>query len=590
MNIKNDIISEIKKQWNSDLLGKLKQIDINPIKISENEVSTKVDRYSVTLMASSLSAAISTSKLIGQGKTVSASFLKNVKNQMDTSASYAFNDYRKSTYQKISISVSEGKDERGHIVDDPLKQTAHQEDSDFNVAVDVIDGTTLAAKGINGAYSISAGTKGLKSFPDMQAYAIGGPIEVVKQLDFYNKPENEVLHFISLLAEYYQKPIDKLKIVTHSYDTGMHHSQLIAVMEQLGVTVIVPEPVIVEPPYVASMALRGQDVPDGMIGVFGLPEIVINALLCINITNKQELRFRVASNYMLSKPERTNLGDAFSFTPDENHILEDYGINVKHVYSKADLAENYDNACFTAIALTDDPVLGFSGITHKENEFRIETLFSTKGNTMKITTVHEIEHPVSYTARQSQKIDDISVILPLADFDANRYLKKILEEMKSENFNFLKYSNSSDLHVTLYEYGIHYGGYSGDLQQAISQLVQHFSKCCNEEYIFELGSIDILGDSIVCRINLEPAGIKKVKCMSMSEEALSAFMNVNAMPTNLHITLARFVAYTEQSELDRLALFLRKIILPMQCEKFIIGKPQLVHIEMTPYNNVRVLA
>lgn len=403
MYIVEQLKAEIMEQWNNDLLGELKQVDIELLKSTKWNKEENVEKSAVTLLMSSLSAAISTNRVIGQGKGVSSVTLKSIKSRMDTSASHAFNDFRKSKYKKFSISVSEGKDERGRIVDDPLKQFESQEKSNLNVAVDVADGTTLAAKGLSGAYSISAGSKGLKSFPDMQAYAIGGPVEVLEQVDFYNTPEEEILHFVSLLAEYYQKPINKLKIVTHSHDTGMHHNRIIELIEQLGVTVVVPDPVIVEPPYIASMALRQQSVPDGMIGVFGLPEIVINALLCINITNKQELRFRVASNYMLSKPEISDLSEAFSFSQDEIHILEDYKINPNHVYSKADLAENYDNACFTAIALTNDPVLGFSGITRKKNTFTIETLFSTKGITMKIVTMHGINHPISYTARHRQK-------------------------------------------------------------------------------------------------------------------------------------------------------------------------------------------
>lgn len=590
MYIVDQLKSEIKEQWNNDLLGELKQVDIKILKSINRSKDEKVEKSAITLLLSSLSAAISTCRVIGQGKEVSAVTLKSIKSRMDTSASYAFNDFRKSKYDHFSVSVSEGKDERGHIVDDPLKQIEYQEESELNVAVDVIDGTTLAAKGLDGAYSISAGSKGLKPFPDMQAYTIGGPVDVLEHVDFSRDPEEEVLNFLSLLAQYYQKPINQLKIVTHSHDTGMHHNQIIEIMEQLGVTVIVPDPVIVEPPYVATMALELQGASDGIIGVFGLPEIVINALLCINITDKKEIRFRVASNSMLSKPESTDLKERFSFTQEENQVLDDYKIDIDHVYGKEDLAENYDNACFTAIALTNDPVLEFSGITKNGNIISVEALFATKGITMKINTLHSINHPISYIARHSQKIDDISIIVPICNTSTRQYLNGVLAKMKAENFDFLKYSEEQKLHVTLYEYGIHYGGYSGELQQVETQLTHFFSKNSCIKLTLNIGNVGILGDSIVCNVNMELNSQELAALKPVYEKSLLKFVNIDAIPVNLHITLARFVTYTEQCRLDHLNSFLKNLPLPTPEEQRIIGNPQLVHIGMTPYNNIRTLA
>ena len=144
--------------------------------------------------------------------------------------------------------------------------------------------------------------------------------------------------------------------------------------------------------------------------------------------------------------------------------------------------------------------------------------------------------------------------------------------------------------MTLYEYGVHYGGYPSELQQVETQLVQHFAKNCDREWTLNLEDISILGDSIVCNINM---GLKEKEIaayMAVYEKSLLEFVNINAIPVNLHITLARFVTYTEQYKLDRLNLFLKNLPLPTQEERIIKAKSQLVHIGMTPYNNVKILA
>lgn len=580
--------AEVRRQWNNRFLGTLKGIDLSVVNISENITEIDVDKSSITLMLSSLSAAISTQRLIGAGKDTSATFLKSIKSRMDTSASDSFGNYWKNANEILSIAASEGKDERGNVVEDSLKKVTNDKDSELSIAVDVVDGTTLAAKGLNGAYSIAAGAKGLRTFPDMQAYAIGGPIEVLDELDFSNKPEDEVIHFISLLSKYYGKMPSELRIVTHSYDTGTHHSQLISAMKSLGVQVIIPNPVIVEPPYVASMALRTAGAPDGMIGVFGLPEIVINALLCITITEKQELRFRIASNEMLFRPEETDLDLTFAFSEAEKENLESNGLDVNHIYGKLDLAESLDNACFTAIALTDDPVLGLSGISRLGDSFKVETLFSChQGVTLKMVTRHELNNPVAYIARNQQKIDDISAVIPLLGSGSQMYLEDVIKQMQAEGFNFLNYSPVEDLHITAFEYGIHYGGYSGDLKAEKEKIAKHFLEHTPETLTFELGDIGIMGDSIICKVSMSQDDYRRAMSICLPEEKCSDFQNVNSMPMELHVTLARFTEYVGKKEIEKLNCFLAGVGTPTKSQRTATGELQLVHISLTPYNGIR---
>lgn len=256
----------------------------------------------------------------------------------------------------------------------------------FGIAVDVIDGTTLAAKGLNGAYSIAAGAKGLKKFTDMQAYTYGGPVEILEKIDFTNKPEEEVVKFVNLLKQYFGKNYNELNIVTHSPDTGKHHNEIIAIMRKMGVNVIVPEPVIVEPPYIVSLAMESQNI-DGMIGVFGLPEVVINSILCKCINSKKELYFKIASNKMLSIPDNSNLGMMFDFSEKEKNELNLLKLDIEKVYKTEDIVSTMNNACFVATALTDDSILHFKGLKEKSGIIQLETLYTEYNkNVVKIIT------------------------------------------------------------------------------------------------------------------------------------------------------------------------------------------------------------
>lgn len=592
MNIYESLNNEITRQWNRKLLGELKGISIK--KVCDNSIGSDADRTVepcvVSLMLSSMSAAVSTINLIGKAAGVETTSLRSVKNRMDISAGYAFDSFSDKNEGSLFVAISEGKDERGNIVDDPLKQTIGTEETSIGVAVDVVDGTTLAAKGLDGAYSISAGAAGLQSFPDLQAYAIGGPVDVLDKIDFFKCPEEEVQHLIHLLSDYYGKEPSQLRIVTHSCDTGTHHSRLVSVMESMGVTVIIPDPVIVEPPYVAAMALHGAESPDAMIGVFGLPEIVINALLCANITDKQELWFRIASNSMLKEPEKTNLDLAFDFSPDEYGALESRKLSTDKIYTKMDLADTLEGSCFTAVALTDDPVLGFHGIKREGVSVYMETLFSGfHGLTLKIKTEHGVFHDISYPARRALRIDDISAVAFVPEGKSRDYLLQVLRKFKNEKFNFVRYSEIDDLHVTVCEYGVHYGGYVGDMSAEIEKHSDFFGEKSFGKQGYEIDRVQILGDSLICGIRSVDES-ESTNMFVLPENKCSVFDNVNSAPKHLHVTLGRFTEYTSQLEMHRLEAFLDKLQAPDDGEKYFFADVNLIHIQSTPYNDVHILA
>lgn len=590
MNFKKKFEESVRSNWNKRLLGNLKNINIQLVKANDLVECSEFDTFPIKLMLSSLSAALSTKELLGMAENGTKATLKSVKNRMDTSASYAFYDYWKHDKNSLYISASEGKDERGSDVEDPLKLISREAIEDFGIAVDVVDGTTLAAKGVNGAYSIAGAARGLRTFTDMQAYTMGGPVEVLSKLDFANDPEKEVVHFVNLLKEYYRKEVSDLKIVTHSWDTGMHHSKLISIMKEMGVQVIIPNPVIVEPPYVASMALGLLDSPDGMIGVFGLPEVVINALLCAIISDDQELWFRIASNKMLTQPQQKDLGMAFSFSKQEEETLNSLGLDVFKVYKKKNIADNMKNACFVAVALTDDPILKFNGIKKNDNSIIMETLFSGYGGiTLKMITEHEIYNDISYTARNHQNIDDISVIVPITKESSISYFNRLKEFIKANGFTNLQFVDDTGMHVTIYESGIHHGGYDGDVEENIKKLLLNLKRIDILPFKLTLSRPVLLKDAIVCEVGITEKVKNNLLDIPFSVESVTDFENVNKVPDFLHVTIARLTEYFDYGEWNQLRQIISEFPEPDKGTSEIVGELQIIHIKKTPYDEVMVV-
>lgn len=372
----------IRHQWNEKILGPC--IDLKIEAIYQNNQFQPSDLISpVTLIIANIAAASTTLSRTG---TANSANLKTIKTALDVAASRKFAQIleQSSTFQYIA--ASEAKDEFGDTVDDPVSRLQKNSLSNYGIAVDVVDGTTLAAKGLNGAYTISAAAYGLKSFPDYQAYTAGGPAKVLDEFDFFTAPEIAVDKFIDGLCEYYSLPPEQLQIVTHSRDKGCVHDTLIHRMHRRGVNVRIPDPVIVEPPYTLGMALHMPSAPHAMIGVFGLPEIVINTLLLSTLKTDCELRFRIGSNSLLENHNCPELSHTFDFKPEELEDLKRLGLETSKTYDSANLADDLNGACFAATAITDDPILNLRGVSQNGPHLITETLFSGyNGNLVKIT-------------------------------------------------------------------------------------------------------------------------------------------------------------------------------------------------------------
>lgn len=376
-----NIIKDKINLLSNGLLGEIKDIDIQVLKKGkENNVENMIST-AIPILIANLSAGISIKDDFGTAKEYN---LKEVKSQMDIKAGKAF----KSTLEKIKalnyIATSEGKDEYGNIIEDPLKDFQQSMNGNLGIAVDVIDGTTLAAKGLKGAYTLSAIGKNLKKFPDLQSYALLGPKEVVEKFDFFNKPEEEIIDLVNNLSRYYNKPVKDLKIVTSSYDKGEQHQTLIDNMRKLGVQVIIPDPVIIEAPYIISMGLNLANRPDCMIGVLGLPEMVISTLILSNFDTNLDLKFRIASNAMLDNRQNRNLDDIFKFKNNEKIEIKKLKLELNRIYDKLFITSDINNVSFCTTSLTGCDILVLNGIKEENLEVKLESIFGFNGYVYKI--------------------------------------------------------------------------------------------------------------------------------------------------------------------------------------------------------------
>lgn len=118
MSFLENLEKEIIKQWDEKYLGKLENIKLEIIKQNAEDVNPS----SVGLMLCTLSAALSTRNKLGSAKDKNGDELKEIKAKMDTCAGKVFYEYLTNNSKTGFIAVSEGKDEKGEIVEDPLKK------------------------------------------------------------------------------------------------------------------------------------------------------------------------------------------------------------------------------------------------------------------------------------------------------------------------------------------------------------------------------------------------------------------------------------------------------------------------------------
>ena len=582
MNATEWLRQQLLNNWNQRLMGECVECNVELMKGEENNYSTQNIGSSfspVDLLVANISAALSTSEVLG---TATDQNLKSVKTQMDVSAGHVFAESLHDAKSFSYVAASEAKDETGNLIDDPISKVSKMLGGGVGIAVDVIDGTTLAALGLPGAYTLSAAASALRKFPDLQAYAIMGPDSVCTAFNFFEASEIAAKKFVQDLCEFYKKEANELRIVTHSFDTGSHHSELIEVLNELGVNVIVPNPVIVEPPYTLSCALKTKESPHALIGVFGLPEIVINTVLLGIIDTDCCIRFRIASNSMLRFENEKNLSRAFHFTEGESELLKKMNLGKSQIFDVKSIVEQPSDAAFAATCLTTDDILGISGISAVDsNAFALQTVFSgLNGPTFKLTTKHRLGNRINYGGVYSQKIDDLSLIVPINKGPAFEFCELVLAELASTDVDFLVMEDPKNLHATLYEFGVHYGGTDREtLELAIAQCKEIVvDEELDKPVVFRTGKLRLAKNSVILELQLD----RDFSTLQLSKKLNGPFFNAMRACSSHYITLARLKSYLTPEELAALSRMLNDLQ-PKNQEREIPETPRLVHIESTPF-------
>ncbi|WP_328871811.1 fructose-bisphosphatase class II [Streptomyces sp. NBC_00287] len=232
---------------------------------------------------------------------------------------------------------------------------------------DYVDGTELAATDQPGALTLGGFGTGVRPVPDLQAYAVLAPVDLLHGLDIRPRPEDSVIPVLDRIAKAMRKNPGALTVSTHSIASKPMHSDLIALMRGQGSEVLVPESVTVEPPYLLSLIGLSEPRIDTMIGAIGLSELAFAAGLVDLIAPELGFVFRVASVAgPRAEPHLTNLDALFKFSEDEEVALGSGGWDKDRQYTSSDLVRPGSSRAAALFAVTDNPTLGIRGPDLKE--------------------------------------------------------------------------------------------------------------------------------------------------------------------------------------------------------------------------------
>jgi fructose-1,6-bisphosphatase/sedoheptulose 1,7-bisphosphatase-like protein len=543
--------------WQPELLGKLRSISCKQVSTStiicSDDKPSLLEPTAIFALLGTLSAALSTIRYQGSASRLGT---KSAKKRLDICAGEAFNELWQHG-EVGGISISEGKDEAGEWVFDPVR--SGKASGARKLALDVIDGTTLTALGKPGAYSLAGLAPELPVFPDLQAFVIATKAKAFINIDFRGTPENFLRKNVEAIAAAYECNVENLRLVTHSYDTGKHHSSLIRQLEMWGCKVIVPDPVIVEPPYIIGGALGIGDYPHALIGVCGLAEVVIGSILASAISDDYEVRFRIASNEPLKHPNHDNLDLSYAFSEDEIHQIRTAGLSIDHVYDAGVLFGDTDRLDVFATAITDDLIGGLRGAVLSEQpnrEARLETLIGSSGSgLLKLSVVTDAAVLPDYTARYEIPLYDVSVLANLVDPVLLEYYYSL--KGQTSLAGSVRWQSPFDrdgepgLHITLFECAVHFG------MERDGQKVEEDSAVAIEAMklvdwgralsaSFTGGKPRRKGSSIVVPVECNESGIwSALKSVAPAGELWFPW----SMPQELHVTLGRFTRVISSDEL-----------------------------------------
>jgi fructose-1,6-bisphosphatase/sedoheptulose 1,7-bisphosphatase-like protein len=500
--------------------------------------------------------------IVGTADDVS---VRGIKKLIDATAGSVFEDELAHWTRDIAIATSEAKDEFGDA--QPGSVAGSSENSRLRLAVDVIDGTLPAALGLPGAYSICAVADGLQRFPDLQAYAVLAPEAACASIDLSSRPEDSIIANMQAIAGALGKPVNELTIVCHSTDTGVQHTKLIELMRSHGIKVVVPEPVIVEPPYVAAACMRlGDTKIDGMIGVFGLPEIAINTVLAGVLNRGWRVLFRIASNQPLKNRTATSLDGIFEFSNEELALLRACELDGETVYDYERVTAD-GGGVFAGAAITDDPILNLSGAVHADAMTNVHAwLADPCGNAHEIYVQFHRPTEIDYTARYSQPLFDISLVAPLESAEAGLFAVERLEHLTRELRHIVPgiyiqpRSDSRDgrvgLHVTLTEFIVeHFAAINDedgdDFMRNATDIVTVGMRSISAPLMFSIDRVHRTPTGVQALVTPDQQVLDLIEALHREAARKNAFAGMRE-PPRFHVTLARFTEIPADLVVERI--------------------------------------
>ncbi|MEV0590941.1 fructose-bisphosphatase class II [Nonomuraea cavernae] len=253
---------------------------------------------------------------------------------------------------------------------------------------DYVDGTTLTALGLPGALSLGGLGKGLRGVPDLQAYAVLAPVSIAGRLDIGTPPEEHALDMVEAIgAECGVHRLGDLRVVTHSQDTGAFHQTLISRLVDGGVgEVVVPDPVIIEPPYVLARAGLVEPRTDTMIGVFGFPELAFACLILDLIAPQFTFVFRPASLSGL-RAKSVTLAPLFDFEDEEVEQLADVGLGPHSRLLGSDLVPTGSGRAAAMFSVTGSPLLSLEPPARHDGAVSVEGLLVERGRMTRLKVI-----------------------------------------------------------------------------------------------------------------------------------------------------------------------------------------------------------
>ncbi|WP_314224839.1 fructose-bisphosphatase class II [Streptomyces zaehneri] len=227
---------------------------------------------------------------------------------------------------------------------------------------DYVDGTELAATAQPGALTLGGFGIGVRPVPDLQAYAVLAPVEVLHDLDMMPRPEDGVVPLLERIAASVGKLPADLTVSTHSIASNPMHHTLIDLMRGRVRAVLVPESVTVEPPYLLSLVGLSEPRIDSMIGAIGLSELAFAAGLVDLVAPELGFAFRLASvSGPRAEPDLARLDALFKFSEDEEAALSFSGWDKDRQYTSGELVRPGTSRAAALFAVTDNPALGIRG-------------------------------------------------------------------------------------------------------------------------------------------------------------------------------------------------------------------------------------